>query len=260
MRVLVTFAVDAEFAPWRKRHEFRRQELEIPNSFQAGCVYSSEISGVEVDVYLTGIGWTGAKVGMVYLLSKKPDACISSGLAGGLRADLNCGQIVAARLVGTTKDTSKVQSRQRLLALAEEAGATVVDSFITASEVVSQSRLKKAMAEFGDVVEMESFHILNMTTGPQVASVAIRAISDVADQDLPLDFGKAVKSDGTLNLRQLLFQIGRQPHKIPALIKFGRESERATVALANFLDKYIELIAAKSPQWNLYEDAQVGMT
>lgn len=252
--MLVTFAVDAEFAPWRKRHKFHREELNVPHSFHSDCVYTSHIRDVEVDAYLTGIGWTGVKAGMYYLLSKKPNMCISSGLAGGLKAGLKCGEIVAARSVGNTKDTRKVHSRKRLLELAEESGAKVVDVFMTSSQVVSQSQFKKAMGVFADVVEMESFHILNMTTGPQVAAVAVRAISDEVDQDLPLDFGKAVASDGRLSMRQLAIQIGKQPHKIPALVKFGRNSERAAVSLADFLDKYIDLVATKSPHWSLLED------
>jgi nucleoside phosphorylase len=255
--VLVTFAVDAEFAPWRKRHKFRREELDVPLSFRSDCVYTSHIHNVQVDAYLTGIGWTGVKAGMHYLLSKKPSMCISSGLAGGLKPGLRCGEIVAARSVGNTKDTRKVHSRKRLLELAEEGGAKVVDTFITSSQIVSQSQFKKAMGVFADVVEMESFHILNMATGPQVAAVAVRGISDEVDQDLPLDFGKAVGSDGSLSIRQLAIQIGRQPHKIPALVKFGRDSERAAVSLADFLDKYINLVATRSPHWGPIEDQPV---
>src|SRR2546425_713161 len=59
MRVLVTFAVDAEFAPWRKRHSFKRQELSVPHSYRFDAVYTAEVNQVAVDVYLTGMGWSG---------------------------------------------------------------------------------------------------------------------------------------------------------------------------------------------------------
>ncbi len=39
------------------------------------------------------------------------------------------------------------------------------------------------------------------------------------------------------------------PHRIPSLIKFGRGTEKATQRLADFLDRYLETIAASSPQW-----------
>jgi len=258
MRVLVTFAVDAEFAPWRKRHNFQRQELGVPHSYRSDCVYQGIVHGLNVDVYLTGIGWTGVRAGLYHLLSQKPQLCISSGLAGGLKVALLRGQIVAAREVFKGSDGgAKVRGRGRLLAIAEESGATLVDRFITASQIVSQAQFKKALGQFGDVVEMESYHVLNMTTGPQVASIAIRAISDVVNEDLPLDFGKVLEPDGRLNLRQLALQLGRYPHRIPALVRFGRASEKVTVTLADFLDKYIAAVASKSPQWFISEEEAV---
>jgi nucleoside phosphorylase len=260
MRVLVTFAVDAEFAPWRRRHSFKRQELSVPHSYRSDAVYTGRVNQVSVDVYLTGMGWTGVRAGLYHLLSKKPHLCISSGLAGGLKPSLKSGQIVAARRISGSQGGGTVKARERLLSIAEEVGATIVDDFITSTQIVSQAQFKKDMGEFADVVEMESYHVLTMATGPQVASIAIRAISDTVDEDMPLDFGKVLEPDGRLNLRKLALQVGRYPHRIPALLKFGKRSERATMELADFLDRYIEAVGAKSPHWFSTEVAEVSAT
>ncbi|SRR6266403_2783213 len=260
MRVLVTFAVDAEFEPWRKRHSFQRQELSVPHSYRSDAVYTGKVNEVVVDVYLTGVGWNGVRAGLYHLLSKKPHLCISSGLAGGLKPNLMSGQIVAGRKIVLLQGGAVVRARERLLNIAEEVGATLVDCFITSTQVVSQAQFKKDMGVFGDVVEMESYHILTMATGPQVASIAIRAISDTVDEDLPLDFGKVLESDGRLNMRKLALQVGRYPHRIPALLKFGKRSERATEKLADFLDRYIEAVGSKSPHWFSTEVAEVSAT
>src|SRR5438552_19072131 len=50
MRILVTFAVAAEFAPWRKRHDFSLVQLADLRTYQA------EITWASVVVLLTGMG------------------------------------------------------------------------------------------------------------------------------------------------------------------------------------------------------------
>jgi len=255
MRVLVTFAVDAEFAPWRKLHDFRREEIIVKHHHgRPDVVFRGKVKNSRIDVYLTGVGWRGVQAGLYQLISEKPDLCIISGLAGGLKAELRSGEIVAAREIRSLSGEGKFRSRRSLLALAEEQGATVVDSFLTNAQIVSQSQFKRSMAEFGDVVEMESAHIMKMLTGAQVPGIAIRAISDTADEDLPLDFSRTIDDHGQIGHRQLLMQIGRYPHKIPALIKFGRRSERATQNLAAFLEDYIAATEERFTHWtNVHE-------
>jgi nucleoside phosphorylase len=250
MRVLVTFAVDAEFAPWRKRHGFERREVTVPNhQGRADIVYSAKIGSSNVDVYLTGIGLPSHGPGLYSLLSGKPHILISSGLAGGLNGSLKTGDIVVARSLALVEGGDKINSKRNLVELAEQCQARAVDLFLTSRRIVSQAQYKKSMANFGDVVEMESYHVLSRASGTQVASIAIRAISDTQEEDLPLDFEKAIEPWGRVNARQLVLQIVRYPQRIPSLIRFGRNCERATEKLADFLDTYLEAVADASPQW-----------
>src|SRR5208283_4379163 len=112
MRVLVTFAVEAEFAPWRRRHAFRRKES-VRGSRRAGSDvwYSSRIDDLTLDVCLTGVGWKGPTAVLSALLKEKPDLCISSGLAGGLRPELKSGEIVVAREALSLDGGKKSRSR-----------------------------------------------------------------------------------------------------------------------------------------------------
>jgi len=250
MRVLVTFAVEAEFAPWRRRHAFRRKE-----SYTGGHVgrwdewYSDQSDDLKLDVYLTGVGWKGSTVVLASLLKEKPDLCISSGLAGGLKTDLKSGEIVVAREVLLVDGGQKFIGRPLLIDLAEQTGATAVDSFLTNTQVVCDAQSKRTMAGLGDVVEMESFHVLKIAKDAQVPAIAVRAISDTADEDLPLDFGRAIDKDGQINYRRLLLQVARRPHRIPAMIDFGKRSEKAAQNLADYLDKYIAVVRQRFPQW-----------
>jgi len=252
MKVLVTFAVEAEFAPWRRRHAFRRKES-VHGSHRGGSDvwYSSRIDDLTLDVYLTGVGWKGTREFLSSLLKEKPDLCISSGLAGGLKPDLKSGEIVVARETSLVNGGKKFRSRPLLVELAEERGATLVNLFLTNTQVVCRARAKHSMAEFGDVVEMESYHVLTKASEQQVPALAIRAISDTVEEDLPLDFGWAIGRDGQINYGKLLLQVGRRPHRIPAMVRFGKRSEKAAQNLADFLDKYIATVRQRFLNWGL---------
>ena len=60
MKILVTFAVDAEFGPWRKRYEFRSVRRSFAGQDSSTKLYRAESEGIQLDVLLTGIGWSAA--------------------------------------------------------------------------------------------------------------------------------------------------------------------------------------------------------
>jgi nucleoside phosphorylase len=251
MRILVTFAVEAEFAPWRKRHEFKCHEIRIPHlSLDKPFyeIYEAGVAGSDVDVLLTGIGWGDsfpnvAQKALRDLMKRKPGCCVATGLAGGLKGELYPGEIVAASQVVLRQGGGKMLSNKRLLKVAESCGARIADTLITESRIVSEASSKSAMSKFADFVDMESYHILQIVTGPQIPAIAVRGISDSADRDLPVDFNKILTRDGRVRKRQLIREIARHPLKIPGLIRFGLESEKAANALADFLDHFIASLA-----------------
>ena len=95
------------------------------------------------------------------------------------------------------------------------------------------------MSKFGDFVDMESYHILQVVSATQIPAIAVRAISDAADCDIPIDFNKVLGHDGTLRKGQLLREIARHPLRIPGLIRFGWQSNKAAHSMADFLDDFI---------------------
>jgi nucleoside phosphorylase len=259
MRILVTFAVQAEFAPWRRRYPFRRKEIGGSSPHAASEAYfGCNVDGVCLDVYLSGVGWKGSRAVFASLLKEKPDLCISSGLAGGLNSDLDFGAIVVAREVLLVNGGQKLTSRPLLVKLAEEVGARSVRTFLTNALVVSAAKSKRSMAEFGDVVEMESFHVLKSARDAGVPALSVRAISDTVDEDLPLDFGRTVNADGQISYGRLLLQVSAHPQRVPAMIRFGKRSAQAAQNLANFLDKYIAALRQRFPLWGTENDVEVA--
>lgn len=246
MRILVTFAVDAEFAPWRKRHDFR--SFEIVEETEA---YLATISGIEVIVGLTGVGpEAAASKTCDFTWGEVLDLCITTGFVGGLRPEYQIADILAAREVVADEKRAKsfgieIKSTQRLLNIAASCGAKVVERFYSSPSTVRTVQDKAVLRDIADAVEMESFEVLSEAFAWMTEGIAVRAVSDVADEDLPLDFDQVVTEEGELSMARLAGQIARKPSAIPGLIRLGMRSGEAAKRLADFLDAYVAALANK---------------
>jgi adenosylhomocysteine nucleosidase len=239
MRILVTFAVEAEFAPWCKLRRFKKQTNGIVEHFAA------TIGAVEINVLLTGVGGKSAWLEATKIIwDGNVDICISSGLAGGLRPEYQLGDVLAAKEVHAIGLKRKISCDTELLRLAEAQGARAVGSFYTADHVIGLASEKRELGKVADVVEMESGEVLYEAAAFGAKGVAIRGISDIADEDLPLDFNKVMTPAGEVNIPRVLGEVARRPLSTPALVRFGHQSRIAAEKLAAFLDRYVEAIAS----------------
>jgi nucleoside phosphorylase len=246
MKALVTFAVEAEFAPWRKHHRFTAVSA-------AGLrVCSAKLSGTEVVVLFTGIGDSSASVlGLqmpAFVAEHSFDFCISSGLAGALLPQYAAGDILAAKQVRSPNThvdagTDSLDCDKGLIAAAEACGARAVASFYTADHIVVTSTEKSKLSVSADAVDMESFGIVKEAYAWGTRPVAIRAISDNSDEDLPVDFNLALTGKGDISVGRIVGQALLHPKSVPSLIRFGKQSQRAAESLADFLDLYIRKLA-----------------
>lgn len=237
MRILVTFAVEAEFAPWRKLRRFEKQS-DGPVQF-----FSARIGGGDVNVLLTGVGGKSAWLEATKIVwGGEVDICISSGLAGGLRSDYLVGEILAAREVQAVAWKQAVACDAQLLQFAELHGARLVGSFYSADHVIRFASEKQELGKLADAVEMESGEVLYEAAAFGAKGIAIRGISDTSDEDLPLDFNKVVTSDGEVSIPRVLGEVVRHPLSSVALVRFGKQSRMAAENLATFLDHYVEAV------------------
>jgi nucleoside phosphorylase len=248
MRILVTFAVDAEFAPWRKLRKFVRLPAEGLD------LWKSTTSNTELFVLLTGIGEQSAAHAMDLALRFANyegyfDVCVSSGLSGALRSEHKVGEILAARSVLTNVVHADIKSDSiptdsALLDLAKANGAKGVGVFYTAERVATTMKDKAGIASFADAVDMESFGIMKEAHAWGMRPIAIRAVSDGADKDLPIDFNRTINSSNQVSIPRVLAELAKKPGALPALIEFGKQSRRAAEALAGFLDKFVDQLAS----------------
>lgn len=229
-------------------HNFRDADL------GTASVRIAEIGGAEVAVLITGAGPRAAGVSASKIIWGEYESlgcCISSGLAGALRSEYGIGQVLAARSVKTEVVHADVPSGEMncspaLVSFAEECGATVADRFYTAERVISRADEKKHLGKSADAVEMESFEIVLEAVAFGIPVVAIRAISDGVDEDLPLDMNQVFGDEGEVSIPRVLGHVARHPQSVPGLVRLGQQSKRAAESLARFLDAYVSKIAASA--------------
>ena len=240
MRILVTFAVEAEFAPWRKFRYFRKVRIN-ENHYTGGVdVFEATIGGCTVWVLFTGIGIKLFDFPIACCFRDAGvDAVVSSGLAGALRADYIVGDVVVPKKVGSLRDVGVVAATPALFEFAERKGATIVATLLTADHIIETSEEKSRIAIFGDAVDMESVHVMKRFSDENLPVITIRAISDVSDEDLPIDFTKTITADGRVKFVSLLKKLVGHPTKIPDLVRFGQQSKGAARKLAAFLDDFV---------------------
>jgi adenosylhomocysteine nucleosidase len=208
--ILVTFAVreEAAFFPTAKANPGRIHQL------------------------ITGMGAKNATAAVERVLTQiRPALILTCGFAGGLRPDLGIGSVVFS-----------VDAELALEPTLTELGGKPI-RFHCSPRVLSTAGEKAALwsKTQADAVEMESGAIRQLARERGIASATIRAISDGAGDDLPLDFNQLLTDECRLDYGRLAKALARRPGKIPGLLKLQRHTRTAARRLGEFLQALLAL-------------------
>ena len=206
-------------------------------------VFEAMFGGAQVRVVLTGMGKDFALKAAKRSFGYRPDMCISTGLAGSLQDGYRPGDILAARLVSEVGEPVAVASHRELLSTAVDCGARQIERMATSKTLVARAEQKRQLGSQAEAVEMESYTILAEAARCGIPAVAIRAISDTADFDMPYNFEDARDDKGQIRMMAIASQVLRMPSGLPALLKLARDSRFASRRLADFLDAFAGTMA-----------------
>jgi adenosylhomocysteine nucleosidase len=238
MRLAITFAVPPEFAPWRRQSGFSRIE-------SAGApIYRNCRGQDEIYALITGMGTRGVESELRQLLAKPVDLCIASGLTGALKKEYRTGTILVARTIKADASRTAIHSDPGLVDASVPCGANVVDCFYTADSVVNLQSDKRRLSEVADAIDMESFHVMNEARRARVPAVALRAVSDSAETNLPIDFNRTLDSSGQLIWTAMLLELIKSPSQFGPFVKFARDSFGAARNLSLFLHRYVNAVSS----------------
>ncbi|MEQ1354723.1 MAG: hypothetical protein ABLT11_11930, partial [Candidatus Acidiferrum sp.] len=243
MKVLVTYAVQAEVAPWRNLRSFE------PVTIGGVEASRAQVGRATVDFVATGIGATNAQRAAEAVISKEYSFCIVSGFAGALKAKVKLGDVVVAEKVQHAGNGGTAVCARNLVTRAAQDGAKTIATLLTADHVANTAAEKERLSPFAEAVDMESFAILNVARVRNVPALAIRVISDSFDQGLPVEIDTMVDAEGNVKIGGVARYVVRHPLTLPALLRLGRETKTAAEALAHFLEAYIKKLSFATHGW-----------
>ncbi len=240
MKFLITFALDMEFGPWRRVRTFAKV---TPGDF---ALYEANFDEAQVRVSLTGVGDVRAmNVTRAALEQWRPDVCIAAGLAGSLRREHEVGQVCVPRDIMELESGRTVVGDAGLMSQAAKCGAVIIERLLTSSAMVLTAEGKSRLGKMAEVVEMESFAVASEAAAKGIPAIAIRSISDAADEDLPMNFAELLDENGNVSKAKAALAFARMPQKLAGAMRLARQSKAAATNLAGFLDRYISALAAQ---------------
>ena len=192
------------------------------------------IDGLDVELHVVGISGQGLADLPV------PDGSarvIMAGLAGALDPTLNVGDVV---IDGLPSEIPLPLSARRGL-------------MYCATEIAANPQQKASLfAQTGAIaVEMENDtvrHWLGLESGAVAPSVAIRAISDRADQSIDPCLLRLVDQFGRARIGSILWTLLRRPTLIPGLVRLGANSKVAAVKLGEVVREMVVQLAKTTPR------------
>ncbi|MCC6231697.1 MAG: hypothetical protein IT580_03590 [Verrucomicrobiales bacterium] len=197
--VLVTFAVPEEARPFRR------------------------IAPAYARLLVTGMGRTRARRVVTHALGEsRPDLVLTCGFAGALRPHCAIGTLLLESDPG-------FPLHDLLLRAGAQPGRILCADRV-ASRASDKSLLRHETQ--ADAVEMESGEIRALCRELGIPSATLRAISDTAEADLPLDFNALMTADQRLDPLKLAFHILRHPFVIPRLLRLQKDCAVAARQLA----------------------------
>ena len=199
----------------------------------------------------TGVGPAAASAAAGKVLKVQPMSLVmSTGFACALApaqvGDLIVGTAVSSvRGEGTwTMGTDRVfcdeAIRARLLIVAQDAGLVVrVGTVVSSETVVWQAQEKRRVQRLTDAtgLDMESASVAMVAQERRLPMAIVRTVSDLVDEDLPLDFNLFLRPTGWIKGTQTL--IGR-PSSVAGLNRLRKQSRVAADHLTEWFQRFAE--------------------
>ena len=171
------------------------------------------------------------------MLDKGVQGLVSFGIAGALDSSLRAGTLVLPAHITDAHGTSHATDG----GWCDRLAAKLVSSIqVSDALLVSVDKPVLHAAEKSDLmdatgaraVDMESLAVARIAAARDVPFIAIRAIADEAECDLPPAAQSAMAADGSISITRVMLSLIVNPTQIPGLLRLGRQSAKAKRTLA----------------------------
>jgi adenosylhomocysteine nucleosidase len=233
-KVLVAFAMQEEFAPWRRRHRFR------PITTSPHPVSVTLIGKTEVYVALAGAGAPDANHFLDLTTHINPTLGIVTGVAAGLKPEWRPGDLLVAQSVSGPNGEAGIPGDSNLIDLAVQCGAKPAAKLITLPRIARTIAEKVRLASWGNAADMESLPLMKQWSARGIPSLALRVILDPVEMPMTCDFEAAMDAHGQVRIMKVMAQLARRPQLLPDFLRLAAQSRRVLMILARYLDRFFE--------------------
>ena len=174
-------------------------------------------------------------------------AVLNIGFAGALSSSLELGDLVIACDIRDSNEKPDAN----LLSAARQVQIDAPVRFgvaLTSNEILWQAESKRALAsslganEIG-FVDMESTAIAGVCGRRGVPFLIVRSITDLLDEDLPLDFNQYRDSDGRVDPKKVVNAALLRPAAFKGLFELRKRSKLCAERMAEFVERLVPLIS-----------------
>lgn len=180
----------------------------------------------------------------------RPSAVLAVGFAGGLDPRLRVGELVLGDPVVDPTAPGHwwpaVGLASAAVAAARRAGLVLHAGPVLSVSEAEATPAGKAIAAGQSAalaLDMESAGFARAAAEVGVPFVAVRVISDAAGDRLPDEPWRLVTADGRAPLGRALGYLARRPLALPTLVRTGLRARRGALALAAFVDAWLDAAA-----------------
>lgn len=179
------------------------------------------------------------------ILGHRPRLVVAAGFAGGLAPELRRGDV----LLATSVAAADAEPLAIKLNIAPEALAATpgvhVGRLITVDQVVCRPEAKRALGEQSGAVavDMESWAVADVCRQSRTPFLAVRVISDAADEELPPEVQRMMQQRTTAGLLGAVAgSLARRPSSAKDMLRLKQEGLAAADRLAKFLKSMLAQI------------------
>jgi nucleoside phosphorylase len=213
LKILVVAALARELAPLRKR------DLQ------------------DVTLLTVGVGRKNAERRLrEWFTRHQTDAVICLGFAGALSSLLNIADLVIGKTGWPASDALNKLSSTGIH----------FGKIITIDEIVGAQGKRELAARLAPeelaCVEMESAAVAQVCHEQRIPYLLVRAISDLFDEDFPVDFNRCRDENGEVSQAKVMKAVLRYPQAIKPLLDLGRRAALCAERLAEFVEQALPML------------------
>jgi adenosylhomocysteine nucleosidase len=189
----------------------------------------------EILLVVTGMGTRNAEEALEWILQVfNPALVLSIGFGGALYEDAGIGDLIMATSVslvsGRILKTIQIPDASELVDRLFGKTSIRAGHFLTLDRWMDKETVKRLLLpEIAfPVCDMETFPLAELTRQRQLPFLAVRSITDRADEEIPRALLKVNDALGSYRFLRAIFLLLSKPWLIPVAMRLGRRSRVAS--------------------------------